>query len=752
MQKRISVLIVSVIVVLSSCSKNKEQVQVPTIKLEEAYIGSEGGVTLNAYVLQAASTIIDHGFIIATDSSLSTSVRSISLGKQLNSNSFTLTIDNGLIKGQIYFFKAYLKTDKGSYYSETKPFLSNGIPAPIIKSISSDFGYIGDTITISGKYFTNMEYGPIITIGEASAIRLSYTDSLIQCIVPAYMNDYKPEIIVTVVGKSASYTKFQLHTPQVQQIIPVSAVMGDTIVIVGTHFDKVKDRNTIYFDDVTAKVIDATRDSLFVVVPFEMKNPEATIRIRAQLQEALADQKFLLSAPVINNVSKLTATFRDEIIITGDHFHTTADKNLVYFGDVVATITYADKKQLKVTVPDGLLESTTDIKVKAQLQTVIYKDSFILRKPEIDYIIPSVSAYQTIEIKGKYFHPIAQNNKIFIENISSSVSSETSGVLNTKMPAGPYPRRKAKIILQLLDYIIEYEPDLTIKDKWVMVSNTLPFSYYRMVNNAVVINNDAYVIVPDNMWKLNKADYTWQQLPIPFEVKSWHSSAESQEGKIYLYSAEAPISNFWEYNPQLKQWNARAPFPGKNRFGATHFSTKGHIYIGIGAGYLPYGFSVEPFSDFYKYNIASNSWIRIADFTHEAFFQRTETASFVINNIPYFGNGAYHTGIKDFWKYNEAANQWERIADFVSPGYSSQPIAFLSTAAFSLNGLGYVTGGSSVGGSANNLMSIYDPVKDSWTEGANIGHPRSYHFAFAVNDKGYVGGGNLGNELWEFIP
>lgn len=370
-------------------------------------------------------------------------------------------------------------------------------------------------------------------------------------------------------------------------------------------------------------------------------------------------------------------------------------------------------------------------------------------------IIPqNVYVNQNIKIEGAYFHPILTKNIVTIENIGVNLSSGNNENLNTKIPLGPFPRRKATVKIKLLDLIVEYEVELNILDKWVMVSDNLPFRFYRSISNAVVAQNQAFVIAPSSdlndikyyLWKFNPEDFSWKQSAIPFAMK-WSSISVSNGDNLYVYNADTN-NNFWEYNPITEQWNQITSYPGARRDYPTYFSINGEIFIGMGTDLEPYT-SIN-YGDFYKYSPISKKWTQIADFSYQNYFTRTETSTFTINNIAYVGSGATNTGMTDYWSYHPNTDEWIRIADFND--------ARRYTASFELNGYGYITGGTPTGGSNRKDCWQYDPSSDKWNQVDDIGPiVRAGHFSFSINGKGYIGGG-IGAisatkyDLFEYIP
>lgn len=560
---------------------------------------------------------------------------------------------------------------------------------------------------------------------------------------------------VSFYGDIKSFISDGSAAPEIISISDEFGLIADTLEIHGKYFKDENYQTFLDFSGISGEIISLNDSIIMCKVPTNIENVENNIRVKIDDRED-SYSSFTLLVPQIGSIAPLNATFRDEITITGNNFDFEISRNKVYFGNTEATIIYADKNTLVVTVPDDLESSSEQIKVVAQLQEVVFNENFQLIPPEINFVPQDVYANQDITIQGAYFHPILDRNNITIENIEVNLTAGGTESLDTKIPLGPFPRRKAIVKIQLLDLIVEYEIELNILDKWVMVSDNLPFRFHRSVNNAIVAQNQAFVISPslginDNnyyLWKFNPVDFSWEQSTIPFTMK-WSAVSVSNGDKIYVYNAESN-NGFWEYNPITEQWNELTAYIGSRRDYPTHFSINGDIYIGMGADFEA-NTSIK-YGDFYKYSPITNNWTQIADFTYQNYFLRTETSTFTINDIAYVGNGATNTGMVDYWSYHPNTDEWIRIADFNdSRRY---------TASFELNGYGYVTGGTPTGGSNRKDCWKYDPLLDNWTQIDDIGHiQRGGHFSFSLNGRAYIGGGGIyssggstGYDFYEFIP
>lgn len=171
------------------------------------------------------------------------------------------------------------------------------------------------------------------------------------------------------------------------------------------------------------------------------------------------------------------------------------------------------------------------------------------------------------------------------------------------------------------------------------------------------------------------------------------------------------------------------------------FVVNGIAYLGLGE---PNGGAF--YSDFYKYNPATNTWTQLNNFPGVA---RRGPVCFVINNIAYLGLGsAGNSGMYyDFWKYNVASDTWTQLNNFP---FSDSYLDGIST--FVINSKAYIVG---------EFVYEYNPTNDTWTKVANVpeyGYLISDAVSFVINGKGYActGRKSFGDPdkkaVWEFNP
>ncbi|UKM63514.1 IPT/TIG domain-containing protein [Flavobacteriaceae bacterium GSB9] len=619
-------------------------------------------------------------------------------------------------------------------------------------------------ISESGFLLSNQ---PVPTLNNSIIVESKITGNQIENTVNTdliYNGEYFVRAYIKVVSSEIYYSEEQSFvslgstTPIINEVTQQAHLL-DTITISGNYFTTKTNNIKVLLGGESSRILVSNDSIIKCIVPVTLQTYNPTIEVKVY-EKKVTFNNFTLFKPEITSVSSLNATFRDELTIIGDHFDFEKPRNKVYFGNVEATITYADRNTLKVLVPDDLESGSEQIKVSAQLQENQFSDSFKLIPPLINFVENNVSATQDITIQGAYFHPILNRNKVIFEEAEAYLLSGDTQNINTKVPYGPFPRRKAIVKVKLLDLVVEYEVELNILNKWVMVSESLPFRFRRGPKNAVVVNGVAYILAreKDNynddslyLWKFNDENFTWVKVntSVPSHGTFASGILETNGNEIFYYTSNSD-NEFWKYSTESNIWSKLSDFPGARRDYSAHFSIGNDIYIGIGTDFQPY--TPVSYKDFYKYDTLTDQWNQISDLPFDIWggHRRTGMACFVINNIAYLAGGASNTGDVDAWSYNPNSDLWKQIADF--------PLANNESVGFQINGLGYVVGGGYIGGSRLGKSWTYSPNRNTWEESDSIIQGRGWHFSFVIGGKAFIGGGDnysggspLDN-LYEYIP
>ncbi len=201
---------------------------------------------------------------------------------------------------------------------------------------------------------------------------------------------------------------------------------------------------------------------------------------------------------------------------------------------------------------------------------------------------------------------------------------------------------------------------------------------------------------------------TWAwTTPLPGSVN--HNMAAAVNGKLYSFGGQTGSGNIgfinatFEYDPATQQWQQRAPLPIARSAGATAV-VNDKVYV-IG-GRPPRG------NDFAVYDPASDSWTRLPDLPS----QRNHLAAAAINGKIYVTGGRFDAGSRSpltnvMEIYDPVTNTWTQ----------GQPMPTIRSGmnGVAANGCLHVFGGEGNADAENGMFvqhEVYNPATDSWTK------------------------------------
>lgn len=529
-------------------------------------------------------------------------------------------------------------------------------------------------------------------------------------------------------GETKSFHSNGSASPIIEKVNPEKGYLGQQIQIKGNNFGSSSLYTKVYFGEQMAHHLSINDSIISVTILPNLTS--ANFQLKVSVYEKSDQVPYSLQRPEISSIDPSTGTFRSIISIQGVNFDSIASQNHVLIGGRKAIVVSSTRNEIKFVVPDELNMENSSIQLTSQLQQATANTQFKLITPLINEFPDCTKANDSFEIKGEYFNPIFHLNEVYFGTAKAEIISGDKDRLTVKVPHGPFPDAKANLNVKIGDITATHAKEICIEDEWVMISNSLPFSFYRSVG-AFILTDKAYVISVSKeytdrskyLWEYNPDNIFWTKSSLPFSPN--HSGNCTDNGmKGYVYTADYK-DNFWEYNPASKQWIQRADFPGLKRDVASMFSIGKYVYLGIGHN-LEKG-DPEIYHDFYRFDPDQNIWMRIADLVTNPHWSRIKAGVFVINDIAYLSGGARNSGDVEAWKYDPRTDKWSRIADLPYPiTYSVQ---------FMLNGKGYTSG-------RYNDSYEYNPNTNTWTESYKIGHSnRPGAFSFVLKGKAYVGGG-----------
>jgi hypothetical protein len=589
------------------------------------------GATFQANLLNLGEDpILNHGFIWGTDASVGLSNgEKIELGSSAVPGIFKADINYGLYSDTTYYVKSFIETQKFTVYGKTVIFNSLGSMSPVINSFLPIEGTAGDTIELKGSYFSSVAKNNIVKFGTIQSLILSGNDSIIICIVPTDIPEKTVSLSVSAAGnKSLSKDKFTLYTPSIENFLPQAGTFDDIVQINGTHFNSVKEKNTVKFNDKIGEVLEASKTMLSVKVPKAIRTKDNKLSVTVNLQTGYSETNFTILSPSISSFTPNSGLTMSTIQINGNNFNTEIGGNTVLIGERTGIVLSATKTTLTVKIPNGIYNNRSfPVAVKVAEQISISTDSFMLRdiwlrKADVPHGQFGRWGATAFSLNGKGY-----------------VGLGTSGVGNN---------------------FWSYSPE---ENNWVEVA---PFpGGERFTPVSFAIGNKAYVglggtskIVSD-FWSYDPLTYQWTSVA-NFPVLVSTGVGLSANGKGYVVTKNSS-GNFYEYDPLSDIWTAKKDYPGSFTPDAG-FVINDKIYI------YATDFTTES-NQLWKYDPITDTWTRRADQYPDNYINR-RTTGFSVNGKGYIRGELHLLGydpVSDLWvtDVNDGIFQRESSIAFV---------------------------------------------------------------------------------------
>ena len=271
----------------------------------------------------------------------------------------------------------------------------NNCGTPEITSFSPAIGSSGLPITITGNNFNNVTS---VTMGGVNASSFVVVNST--TITAILGNGASGNIVVTNSIGSATIAGFIFsNVPLITSFYPTVGGNGTLVTINGANLLAA---TSVSFGGTPASsfnIISATE--ITAVVSF---GASGNVKIKFGTDSvSVPNFVHIGNIPIVNTVSPTSGLIGSTVTIIGINFSSTALNNLVYFGDVKATVISATNNILNVAVPAGA--NYKNISVTVNGKTAFSKIPFIITQlnpanittssfaPKTDLALGSVSTY-----------------------------------------------------------------------------------------------------------------------------------------------------------------------------------------------------------------------------------------------------------------------------------------------------------------------------------------------------------------------
>jgi len=334
-------IVLIVIILFYSCNEDDSPTY-PIIKTIDSELISTGGVELIGDIVNLGdNTILDYGFEVVSEENTVNYNETHEETSNPEPGLFTLNIIENLHQGVMYHFNAYIRTETQTFRGDTLSFYSNGSAPPVLLNCEPSIAHIGDTVTLYTENLGRDESKILLYYGNTSAEILEVVDNKITFIVPR-PNGLNRDLKVFSYGNQVTDdTILALFTPIINSTNPSEAFFGETIRLIGDHFNLNLDYTSVKVGGFNAQMISTSRNEVEIIIPEEVNYSNSTITLYAQNQ--YVDYDFNLLLPEITIIPD--AIYTDEyfdITVTKTH----DSKRLFYIGnreiyaDLIDDVTY----------------------------------------------------------------------------------------------------------------------------------------------------------------------------------------------------------------------------------------------------------------------------------------------------------------------------------------------------------------------------------------------------------------------------
>ncbi len=715
-----------------SCrNKDEEERTFPQVETLEVTNITDEGAVFNGLVegFLTNRNITDHGFCYGfPNKKAPLGYTRISLGKlDESSNSFHAQVSGDLFKDKTYSVIAYIESSNRIIYGTTASFVSKGGCAPEIKSFKPQVAGWGDTIKISGKYFSSKVDNNVVKFDQVKASVVSASDSVLRVIVPVDLSAQKSMIGVTTAEKTfLAGQPFLIGKPVIKNLT-AKVPLGGTLNV---KTQNVKGKlASFYVDGAMLTSTQVSLNEYNLVIPKSYSYGSHTLKIAVFGENA--ECSFHYDAPYISDISPKLAEWNDKLTIKGKNFKSLPNNSRIDFqGSNCGTYNFSvvNDSVIQLKVPDCATVPQCKVGILNDYFTIYTSAQLSLKAPELSNLINNQFCIgDEVIIEGKRIRSIETRWFIDGRKIDLTASFVDSTHVKVYIPdnlgAGPHKLRLKVNQLESneIDFFIKKLVVKSIAEKFACRSGKLTIlgeNFARFLNQNVVKINGTLLDVIERTETYIKVQFPYNQ---SFDVNSILTI------KVGLQEIVVP-----DDVTIVEPWEMVSSFDGIFSFGAK-FTIGNRFYFS--SGNMGGG-------EFYCFNADDKSLKRIADYPGGRVIA---PVSFVLGTKAYVGLG-YKESTQKFWSYDPGIDRWNEVADCPLTVY---PISWNYG---DNRNFTFVKGPLAFVGDFDGTMYKYNPGTNQWTlctKGNDFAFG-SKNVSFSFDNRCYLFSGTTNIRIREF--
>jgi len=309
------------------------------------------------------------------------------------------------------------------------------LASPTITAMAPAQGRFGTVVTLTGRNFSPTPTGNHITFNGVAATVQSTTRTTLTVRVPSGATS-GALTLKTADGetRSTSFTVFQ--PPTLTSITPGEGQPGSVIALVGSHFSALSAQDTVTFNGVPGRVLQATPTSLQVEVPVGATLGNISIRtLGGQVESA---QPFMVwYPPTISSLLPGRARTGATIALAGTHFAAVSARNVVTFGGgQVGQVLQSSATHMVVKVPAAAQTGPVQLQTSGG-KAITATDLFVIPAPVITSFSPTHGPVGTsVIISGRNFREEGLNDTILFGGLATHIIRATATSAEVVVPRG----------------------------------------------------------------------------------------------------------------------------------------------------------------------------------------------------------------------------------------------------------------------------------------------------------------------------
>jgi hypothetical protein len=317
--------------------------------------------------------------------------------------------------------------------------------------------------------------------------------------------------------------------PMVHKIAPSSGPPGIEVRVAGRRFTG---KLEVYLGEARMKLVRSAENRIIARVPKGAQT--ARIRVKTEAGEDLGPEFRVtapLPAPEISGFEPAQGPPGSEVTIRGGNFSSRLTSNIVSLGKRPVVVRYASPTELQVIVPERAKSGRFYVQVVAAGTAETPGEFMVTAATEIyDFQPRRGPPGTTVTITGAGFSQSAEDNRVFLNNLSAPVKQASVTELVVEIPrqaasgsllvdvagAGRASTREAHFTVQRMPTIYGFSPARAVPGKIVTLRGT----------NFGVNSHGVEARLGETVLPVRKAYRTWIKVVIPEEATSGRFSVK----------------------------------------------------------------------------------------------------------------------------------------------------------------------------------------------------------------------------------